>query len=686
MKTFVLITRWLRTLAVVVLASSAAAGAEECPPVLLGTLGGSARGVEIAGDIAYVAVGQGGVIVVDVSDVTAPRVLSSLPLDNDAVDIALHGSMLCVANSGSGVEILDVSVPASPRRAGRYHTNADEVASVDDHTICVAGEGFALDFIELVDVSVANAPVQLSSVSTTNVRDLCVEGDRLYVARGGNGLDIYDIGDRTRLERLSRTNTGTVIDAIRVVDGVLYGVSSQGALTTVDVSDPTVPVLFATITGYPRDNESDDESAGIYLDGDFAYVASVSCGLSRANVSDPRAPWYLPRVYSDPAVGVAVVGDRAFLAAPDTGLKIVDASGDAGLLGALDLPNSSRGIAVQGDLVFVADGDRGVMALDVYDPGVLNVIGRTENWDPALRSFKIAAAGRYLFVSTGLGQALVVVDVIDPVEPKVRSTLGFPGSTGRMQVQNDTLYVACGGVGVCVVDVSDPLSPTIDSTYESDGPLTDLLLVEDVLYVAQGSLGVEILSIENPSAPEHIGVLSGSFGYACELASEAGALYVGSIGSGAGVHLYDAYDPRDPVLSSALELDDVPSLGASGDMLYVATLENRRLVLLSVAGKTTPEVRSEVSLQRSVYDIEVAGSKLYVAGDVEGVAVIAPEYCTPDIDASGSVGPGDLAQIILFWEDDWRRADLDHDGVVGPLDLAILLAAWGTSIDVLHLR
>ncbi len=61
-----------------------------------------------------------------------------------------------------------------------------------------------------------------------------------------------------------------------------------------------------------------------------------------------------------------------------------------------------------------------------------------------------------------------------------------------------------------------------------------------------------------------------------------------------------------------------------------------------------------------------------------------PLNCTPaadnpfDLDEDGSVGPGDLAQLLAAWGPcEGCPADFDGDGMVGPSDLAGLLANWG---------
>ena len=52
------------------------------------------------------------------------------------------------------------------------------------------------------------------------------------------------------------------------------------------------------------------------------------------------------------------------------------------------------------------------------------------------------------------------------------------------------------------------------------------------------------------------------------------------------------------------------------------------------------------------------------------------DACLSDLDGTGAVGSGDLAQVLAAWGG-VGAADLDNSGVVDAGDLAIVLAAWG---------
>ncbi|MBK8129378.1 MAG: hypothetical protein IPK53_10820 [bacterium] len=79
---------------------------------------GSARGVAVAGNYAYVA--DGVVRIVDVSDPTAPTGAGFYYPPSYALGVAVVGSYVYVAPAEAGLRVVDVSNPAAPTEVGFY--------------------------------------------------------------------------------------------------------------------------------------------------------------------------------------------------------------------------------------------------------------------------------------------------------------------------------------------------------------------------------------------------------------------------------------------------------------------------------------------------------------------------------------------------------------------------------------
>ena len=70
---------------------------------------GYARGVYIAGDYAYVAVGDYGLAIIDISDPTNPGIPVYKDTSGDARSVFVAGNYAFVADMSSGLAVIDIS-------------------------------------------------------------------------------------------------------------------------------------------------------------------------------------------------------------------------------------------------------------------------------------------------------------------------------------------------------------------------------------------------------------------------------------------------------------------------------------------------------------------------------------------------------------------------------------------------
>ena len=118
------------------------------PPALLATIatgGQHASDVTLAGDFAYVSMGQDGVAILDISQPTQAQVIATLDTPGLAQRSALSGDTLFVADGPCGVRAIDVSDPKSPVERGFWLTSfSGDVATSSSSNIVFAANGNAL--------------------------------------------------------------------------------------------------------------------------------------------------------------------------------------------------------------------------------------------------------------------------------------------------------------------------------------------------------------------------------------------------------------------------------------------------------------------------------------------------------------------------------------------------------------
>lgn len=153
---------------------------------------------------------------------------------------------------------------------------------------------------------------------------------------------------------------------------------------------------------------------------------------------------------------------------------------------------------------FVADREEGLVLVDVTtltdrDPAN-NFLERalTFNPDGALDgAISVTVAGTWAYV--GCDRGLVVIDLSEPLAPKIVATLGEVAAPRRTAVQFRYLFAA-GPDGLTVVDVTHPERPAVAARV----PIADarsLHVARTYAYVAAGAEGLVIVDVERPEAP-----------------------------------------------------------------------------------------------------------------------------------------------------------------------------------------
>jgi hypothetical protein len=120
-------------------------------PVLLNTYSGPgiALGVEIAGDLAYLAMQNGDLQVIDISDPAGGPMLvgQGFVVGGSVYDVAVAGDLVYVAVQNQGVAVFDVSDPTSPVLVGYNDASVDArriVVDGDHALVAASGDGIRI--------------------------------------------------------------------------------------------------------------------------------------------------------------------------------------------------------------------------------------------------------------------------------------------------------------------------------------------------------------------------------------------------------------------------------------------------------------------------------------------------------------------------------------------------------------
>jgi hypothetical protein len=297
------------------------------------TLPGVGRNVTVAGNpssgsgqvYAYVAAGEDGLQVVDVSDPANPKVVSSHDTEGHAWDIALASGCAYLADEYHGLRVIDVADPFNPVEVGFY-----DIPGLYEffHGVAVAGSpstgsgqvyayvadgGFLGSGLRIVDISDPAQPAEVSFLPMkiqiaedflpARAEDVAVANGYVYLAAGTAGLRVVDVSEPAAPVEVGFYDTPGRADNLTVAGHYAY--LADGDLRIVDVSDPTAPTLVGFYdVPYPAGTPH------VAVQGHHAYVTSQ--GIRVLDVSDPGVPVDVA-AHPFASGNVAVSGDAIYV-------------------------------------------------------------------------------------------------------------------------------------------------------------------------------------------------------------------------------------------------------------------------------------------------------------------------------------------------------------------------------------
>ena len=349
-------------------------------PTLLGSFDtpGDARGVAIAGTIVYVADSNSGVQIIDASDPTNPAFLGSYDTPDFALDVEIDGSTLYVADGTSGVQIINASDPANPVLLGFYDTpDSARDVEIDGSTLYAADLSSG---VQIIDASDPANPTLISSYNTPGrAFDVEIDGSTLYVADELSGVQIIDASDPANPTLLGSYDTPDRALDVEIDGSTLYVADEFSGVQIIDASDPTNPALLGSY-------DTPDSARDVEIDGSTLYAADFSSGVQIINASDPANPALLDS-YDTPstAFDVEVDGFTLYAADDSSGLQIIDVTPPGITLSSTAVNTNEAGVSGSYTLVLNAQPTADVaIDLGIGSQATLSTSGLTftpANWN-----------------------------------------------------------------------------------------------------------------------------------------------------------------------------------------------------------------------------------------------------------------------------------------------------------------
>ncbi len=217
--------------------------------------------------------------IIDLSDSSTPKVISSIKMPGHATEVSVSGSTAYVAweswaDSTGGLQIIDVSNPANPKIIGAVNIPRGYAWSVSVSGsvayVAVASDivGVGDQGLQIFDVSESENPKIIGAVDMPyGAGAVAVSGSAAYIASGDGGLQVIDVSNPKIPKIIRSVQISGGFYKFLLLNSIIYTESFLEGIQIVDVKNPFNPVIIGTIGG-------GIETYGIAIKGNNALIKS----------------------------------------------------------------------------------------------------------------------------------------------------------------------------------------------------------------------------------------------------------------------------------------------------------------------------------------------------------------------------------------------------------------------------
>ncbi|MFO7765946.1 MAG: hypothetical protein R6V33_05890 [Pelovirga sp.] len=440
------------------------------------------RGMAFYEDRLFVYDRHGMLSLYDCSNPQELRYIGDLRFDSMVRSVLVQGARLHVALPDS-LQIFDLADPDQPHLVRTW----DDFASIRR---LIEGQGH----IYLVDNSLGMRILDSRNLSMTahmafaEGLQTLAEGDNVLYATGSlEGLLTIDREHlRPRqatkwIDGLLRVNGGLVNDDI-------FYLSGTSGVALVKKDEGRVQA-FA---------EATERAMALLRYRDLIITLLATDGIKIFDVSIADNPQLAAHWPQFSANGIQMVGNFLVSSSPRTGLRVIDIN-DLTSFKIIDEQDAPQivAMAAEGEYLFCVTYEQGLLTYRVHSNGTLQQLNHMLPPFPMGRfdqQLDIDIHNDIAYIANGRS-GLLIVDVKNPANPQLVSTLGLPGYSKGIRFNEDLVYLVTLRDGVLIVDVAEPKRPFLVGSLPLSRVSKFLLIDEGLLYFFQDANGMSAIPL-----------------------------------------------------------------------------------------------------------------------------------------------------------------------------------------------
>ena len=253
-------------------------------PHVAGSSGYLTTGVWVAGGYAYIVAYNFGMRILDISNIATITQVGNKSLAGYPSRIKVIGNYAYIANStfstDGGINVVDISAPASPQLVSTYAGYADYVTG-NGQVVAYTGSSLPCTILTISDP--ANPLLACTYPLPVSTLDVAVSGNYAYSA--SNGFRVFDISDKTHPVQVGYDSSdGALIELAG--DKAVYireSMTADNPVMIMDISNPAAPSKVGQYMAPVMTND-------LAIKEHYAFIACWWDGLRVLDFQDPANP------------------------------------------------------------------------------------------------------------------------------------------------------------------------------------------------------------------------------------------------------------------------------------------------------------------------------------------------------------------------------------------------------------
>ncbi len=470
--------------------------------------------VIVKDNTAYVADMYKGIFILDVLNPQNPILLSNLTIDGRIHSIFLWNNFLIINSREMGIRIVDISNPNAPSLVRSYKTPEISLSCAVYKNYLYIADSKSLEILQISNDGELKFVGRI--LSEFDIEDLFIEQDRLYVVdtEGANifvGSPNRDDNVKTILKIFSLTNASspTLLGKYEtekvtteksrrlfVKDNIAYLSVGFDGIEIIDVSNPSAPTIYSKIE--PPENSL--KYHGIFIKDNLAFVGIDWGGIEVIDISQTSSPTRISRYQlSERAQGLFLKDNKAYITMGRDALLTVDLN--LKRISKLKIEGNLDKIIVKDEYAYVLDMIKGLRVFDISsseNPTSVSLFKKVGNNNPV--DFEVLQNFAYILDGE---EGVVVADISNPIDPIFLSQYTPQEKATVLEISGNYLFL--GNAGVEIVSIGEHLN--FKSRYESNYPVSDIAIKGNYLYLVHfdPTIGIIVLDISNLNSPKKVG-------------------------------------------------------------------------------------------------------------------------------------------------------------------------------------